>query len=146
VVLARTAPMTLEVDGERLSVSTLAGASVLAVSGLGDPAAFEDTLARLGARVVASRRLGDHGGLAEDGWARVADEARRTGARWVVVTRKDAVKGPHAGRAVLDVATEVVEGAALDARLDAVLAGARSTVPAPTEPFSGLRPGGPGSA
>jgi tetraacyldisaccharide-1-P 4'-kinase len=94
---------------------------VVAVAGLGDPAAFEHTLAGLGARVLASRHLGDHRGLDESGWAEVKADAQRLGARWVVVTRKDAVKGAPAGCAVLDVTTVVPDAAPLDALLDRLM-------------------------
>ncbi len=115
VLTARTVPCALVTDGRPLEPRALDGVPVLALSGLGDPAGFEDTLVRLGARLVARRRLPDHAGLSGPGWAEVEAQARSAGARWIVLTRKDAVKAPEppAGalpRAVLDVALELDSG------------------------------------
>jgi tetraacyldisaccharide 4'-kinase len=133
LVRARTEPLSVETGSGREPAGALAGLDVFAVSGLGDPSAFEDTLTRLGARVVGRRRLPDHGTLSDRGWQEVLGEAQRAAARFVVVTRKDAVKYPRAdGRfRVLDVATRLVQGEeALDAALDTVLASATTDAPA----------------
>lgn len=72
----------------------LSDAPVFAVCGIGNPDAFLGTLADLGARVVGSRVLDDHGVLGEGDWPRLLAEARAAGAECVVTTRKDAVKYP----------------------------------------------------
>lgn len=72
----------------------LSGAPVLAVCGIGNPAAFLGTLEDLGARVVGRRILGDHEGLPPGAWRDLLAEARAAGAECVVTTRKDAVKVP----------------------------------------------------
>ena len=78
--------------GESRHASTLAGADVLAISGIGAPRAFEAQLRALGARVT-SAAFGDHHrfGVAEA--AALAKLATRaSGAAWAVCTLKDAVK------------------------------------------------------
>lgn len=122
VLLAATEPVGLEAGGETLAPLRLAGERIVAVSGLGDPSAFEDTLTRLGAVVLFHRRLGDHAGLSTPAWADVLAEAGRLGAARVVITRKDAVKVPTLDPrvSVLDVALRLTEG---EDRLDALVAG-----------------------
>lgn len=118
VACARTVAQALEVEGARLPTAALSGQPVVALSGLGRPEAFEATLGALGARLVGRRRLRDHGALTAAGWAQVQREAASAGARWVVITRKDAVKVPQASSAragavpcaVLDVDLEVLRG------------------------------------
>jgi tetraacyldisaccharide 4'-kinase len=104
-------------DGRALELAELAGRDLDLVSAIGNPEAFERTLAALGARVASHRVFPDHhrysppdlDGLGADG-------------RWLVTTEKDAVK--LAGlRALYVLGTdfELVEGAAvLEAQLDAL--------------------------
>ncbi len=102
-------------DGTRRPLATLAGAAVVAWSGIGNPAAFERTLEAAGARVVARRRAADHHRPTPAAVAAVLADAARAGAGFVVVTRKDLVKlrglAPSApGLLALDVETDVFEG------------------------------------
>ena len=77
--------------GAVLGLETLAGASVRLVSGIGHPAAFEATVAGLGATVVEHRRFPDHHAYtAEQARALLADP-EGTRAR-LITTAKDAVK------------------------------------------------------
>ena len=74
-------------------IAALDGARVLAVSGIGDPAAFEAQLAACGARVVGARHV-DHHAYTDADAAVLASRAR--GVDLVVTTLKDAVKlGPR---------------------------------------------------
>jgi tetraacyldisaccharide 4'-kinase len=102
---------TLPADGVE---EELRGARVLALCGIGNPQAFEGTLADLGAQVVARRELPDHASLGPGAWPDVLVAARAAGAECVVMTRKDAVK--HAALppevTVVDVEIEIVEGEA----------------------------------
>lgn len=75
-------------------LSMLAGASVMATSGVGNPAAFEAQLEAAGARVTAHRFRDHHRYTAAD-VARLARAASSVRAAFVVTTLKDAVKlGP----------------------------------------------------
>jgi len=108
VARARTEPVPPALRDE------LGGARVLAVCGIGNPAAFLGTLADLGAEVVGRRILADHAALDEAGWLELAAQARARGAECVVTTRKDAVKvaalPPEV--VVVDIETALVSGEA----------------------------------
>jgi tetraacyldisaccharide 4'-kinase len=124
LLVARTRPTALWVGGLRKEPTALAGTPVLAFAGLGNPDAFAGTLADLGADVRARLFVRDHAGLDPAGWQALRAQAKEAGARWIVTTRKDAVKHEHLEDdvAVLDVATEVVSGAEhLERALDRVL-------------------------
>lgn len=132
-LLARHAPVGLRrltEGGAGLGLADLDGREVDVVSAIGNPAAFEATLAGLGARLGQRRRFTDHheyepGDLAGLG----------TGGRIVVTTAKDAVKlggvletgdwGGNSGLGgvyALDVAMGIERGqAVLDALLGARL-------------------------
>lgn len=113
---ARARPASWRPTARGGQFATLAGAAVVAWSGIGNPAAFERTLEAAGARVVARRRAADHHRPTPAAVAAVLADAARAGAGFVaVVTRKDLVKlrglAPSApGLLALDVETDVFEG------------------------------------
>lgn len=103
-------------EGSVQALTALAGARVLAISAIGNPAAFEEQLASLGATVTAASFADHHPFTAQDG-ARLA--ARAAAVDWAVCTLKDAVKlGPLWPREAaplwyLSQAVEVERGGAL---------------------------------
>ncbi len=78
-------------QGQRCPPEQLAGERVLAVSALGNPASFEDSLIQAGAEVTALRYPDHHQYTRKDGQRMLREKGRR-GAELVVVTEKDAVK------------------------------------------------------
>jgi len=82
----------LEGEGE-LEPGALRGRRVCALSSLGNPLAFERSLAQLGAEVVSAVRFPDHHRY-EAGELRRTLEAMAASAEWVVTTEKDAVRLP----------------------------------------------------
>lgn len=107
--------------GESRPPGELAGRPVDLVSAIGNPEAFERTVAGLGARVDTHRSFPDHHDYVE---ADLRDLGRN--GRWVVTTAKDAVKLEPLGAAVrvLEVELELVDGAGvMEALLDALPAG-----------------------
>lgn len=81
----------ISLHGRRvLPPSALKGKRVLAISAIGNPKSFENTLAQLGAQVVGALRLSDHGGRAEQVRQWIAHNRRRT--EWIVMTEKDAMR------------------------------------------------------
>jgi tetraacyldisaccharide 4'-kinase len=70
----------------------LAGAPVLALSAIGNPGAFHDTLTALGARVVGEVQHPDHHAYTQADLLGACEAARAAGATRVVTTQKDAVK------------------------------------------------------
>ena len=82
-------------DGETMSLAELQGKRVAAMSGIGNPLAFELSLRRMGAQVLPVRFPDHHRYTVEDRLA-VQRFARRRGAI-IVTTEKDAVRlGPGA--------------------------------------------------
>lgn len=78
--------------GERKPLGDIAGADVVAVSGIADPAGFERQLREAGARITP-RRFRDHHAFSPSDVARLARAADASGS--LVCTLKDAVKlGP----------------------------------------------------
>lgn len=94
--------------------NTLAGRRVIAVSGIGQPAAFARTLVGLGATVIRSQALPDHHHYTAADCAQITELANEHQAE-VVTTSKDAVKlaellGPHSTWRVVHVAAEFAAG------------------------------------
>lgn len=74
-------------DGWRLSTEVLRGREVELASGIGNPASFEATVARLGASIVRHHRFPDH-----HAWSPGDLEGPGDGQRMLVTTQKDAAK------------------------------------------------------
>lgn len=77
--------------GEQAEPSALRGRQVCALSALGNPAAFERTLSKLGAVVVHQARFPDHHRYTKE---ELAEAASAGEAEWVVTTEKDAARMP----------------------------------------------------
>lgn len=76
-------------SAEQLAPAALAQRRVVALAGIGNPRAFEATLASLGASVVARAFFPDHHRFAAAELAAVAAQPEEV---WVVTTEKDAVR------------------------------------------------------
>ncbi len=93
---ARHAPLRLREltgDGGERAPEELRGRSVLALSSVGNPLAFERTLERIGAVLVGRARFPDHHGY-RPGELRGLTEGEAAAAEWIVTTEKDAVRLP----------------------------------------------------
>jgi len=88
------APVALEPvgDGPERKLPWLDGRKVFAASGIGNPAAFEDTLTALGAEIAGRVRYADHQRYDEAHLADLSRRAAAAGAEVIVTTQKDAVK------------------------------------------------------
>jgi tetraacyldisaccharide 4'-kinase len=75
-------------------LDALRGLPVLAFAGIGNPAAFRATLARLAAEVVEFVAFPDHHAYTSADFARLVSRARHGGAALLVTTLKDLVKVP----------------------------------------------------
>ncbi len=84
--------------GETLSLERLQGLDIAAVSGIAAPKGFEDTLIRLGARVLYHKRYTDHHRYTQQEILDVINRALQRGAKAVVTTEKDAVRFPWVER------------------------------------------------
>lgn len=91
----RHAPVRLTnlADGDELPVAAARGRRVLALSSIGNPAAFERTLEQIGAVTVDHARFPDHHAYRPD---EIRDllAARAGSAEMIVTTEKDAVRLP----------------------------------------------------
>jgi len=100
-------------DGVPLALDELHGREVELVSALGNPEAFERTVAGLGARVREHRVFPDHHAYGPGDL-----DGLGAGGRWLVTSEKDAVKLDASRRChVLGAEFELVEGASVLAAL-----------------------------
>ncbi|MFC2767978.1 MAG: tetraacyldisaccharide 4'-kinase [Mitsuokella sp.] len=82
------------IAGEGIDVSHIKGKRIMAVSAIGNPASFEQTLASLGAVIVESLRYPDHHDYTMSEMTGVFGQAERRDVEAIVITEKDAVKIP----------------------------------------------------
>ena len=81
--------------GEGISVDTINGRKVMAVSAIGNPASFERTLRDLGAEIISSLRYPDHHDYTVMEMEDILRQADSFAAEMIIVTEKDAVKIPE---------------------------------------------------
>ncbi len=79
-------------EDEEISLRELRGKRVYALSALGNPTSFENSLEDLGASLEGKRRYLDHHFYKRIEVEEVWKEAERRGANWIVTTEKDEVK------------------------------------------------------
>lgn len=105
-------------------VQTLAGRSVFAFCGLGNPEAFRATLGEAGARLVGFRAFRDHHAYASSEIAALRSDAAAAGAATILTTEKDAVRLPDPGSRegidVLRIRMEIDDAHVLEARMRAL--------------------------
>lgn len=85
-----------DIAGDGIDVARMTGKRVMAVSAIGNPASFEQTLDDIGAEIIESLRFPDHHDYTIDEMKNVLDQAIAQGAEAIVITEKDAVKIPTA--------------------------------------------------
>lgn len=82
------------IPGKEIAVETLTDKKVVAVSAIGNPASFEQTISDIGAIVAESVRFPDHHDYTMIEMQSVLDKALENGAEAIIITDKDAVKIP----------------------------------------------------
>jgi len=75
---------------QTLPLASLRGRRILAISGIGNPQSFEQTLVQLGADIADRLRLSDHEGTPEQAYAWVRNH--RLDSDWIIMTEKDAMR------------------------------------------------------
>ena len=94
----------VDIAGDGIDVNQMRGRKIMAVSAIGNPASFEQTLSDLGVVILESLRYPDHHDYSMQEMADILHQAQRMGAEAIVITEKDAVKIPmeviHAGISV----------------------------------------------
>ena len=83
-----------DISGPGVQVSKIRGRRIMAVSAIGNPASFEQTLSDLGAIIIESLRYPDHHDYTVREMQDVLRQAGAQGAEAIVITEKDAVKIP----------------------------------------------------
>ncbi len=84
----------IDLASEGVSVESISGKNIVAVSAIGNPASFEQTLRDLGAEILESIRYPDHHEYTVKEMQDVLQQADALGAESIVITEKDAVKIP----------------------------------------------------
>ncbi len=84
----------INIAGDGVDVTEIRGKHIMAVSAIGNPASFEQTLSDLGAVIIESMRYPDHHDYSMKEMQDILHQATREGAEAIVITEKDAVKIP----------------------------------------------------
>lgn len=83
-----------DISSSGVPVETMKGRKVMAVSAIGNPTSFEQTLSDIGAEIVESLRFPDHHEYTTKEMQDVMDHAVSKGVEALIITEKDAVKIP----------------------------------------------------
>ena len=84
----------VDIAGDGIDVSLMKGRKVMAVSAIGNPASFEQTLSDLDVVIIESLRYPDHHDYNMQEMGDILRQAERMGAEAIIITEKDAVKIP----------------------------------------------------
>jgi len=84
----------VDIASDGLPVTEMRGKKIVAVSAIGNPASFEQTLEDLGTVIMESMRYPDHHDYTMGEMQGVLRRAEALGAEAIVITEKDAVKVP----------------------------------------------------
>lgn len=95
--------------GERKDLSFVKGLKVAALSGIAQPESFEDSLIRLGAELVYSKRFADHHRFTQQEVLNGINRAKKRQAQIILTTQKDAVRFPKIDRRDLPIVFMRVE-------------------------------------
>ncbi len=93
-------PLYLEdvFTGQRIGIEILRGSKVASLSGIAQPESFEESLVRLGAELVYSKRFADHHRFSQQEIINVINRSKKRQADTIVTTQKDAVRFPKIDR------------------------------------------------
>jgi len=93
-------PLYLEdvFTGERRGLDFLRGKKAASLSGIAQPESFEQSLVKLGAELVYSKRFADHHRFTQQEILNVINRAKKRQAEVIITTQKDAVRFPKIDR------------------------------------------------
>jgi tetraacyldisaccharide 4'-kinase len=93
-------PMYIEdlFTGERHDISFIKGRRVASFSGIAQPESFEQSLVKLGAELVYSKRHADHHRFTQQEVLNAINRSKKRQAELIVTTQKDAVRFPKIDR------------------------------------------------
>jgi tetraacyldisaccharide 4'-kinase len=84
--------------GEQKGLEFLKGKRIASLSGIAQPESFEQSLVRLGADLVYSKRFADHHRFSQQEILNVINRGKKRQAQIIVTTQKDAVRFPKLDR------------------------------------------------
>ncbi|MFM2081447.1 MAG: tetraacyldisaccharide 4-kinase [Verrucomicrobiota bacterium] len=90
-------------SGERKELSFLKGRKVASFSGIAQPESFEESLVKLGAELVYSKRFADHHRFSQQEVLNAINRSKKRQAEFILTTQKDAVRFPKIDRRDLPV-------------------------------------------
>jgi tetraacyldisaccharide 4'-kinase len=85
-------------SGERRGLDFLRGKKVASLSGIAQPEGFEQSLVKLGAELVYSKRFADHHRFTQQEILNVINRGKKRAAEIIITTQKDAVRFPKIDR------------------------------------------------
>jgi tetraacyldisaccharide 4'-kinase len=93
-------PLYLEdvFTGEQKSLDFLRGKKVASLSGIAQPESFEQSLVKLGAELVYSKRFADHHRFSQQEVLNAINRAKKRQGEVIITTQKDAVRFPKIDR------------------------------------------------
>jgi tetraacyldisaccharide 4'-kinase len=93
-------PLYLEdiFTGDRHELNELVGQKVAALSGTAQPESFEESLSKLGAELVYTKRFADHHRFTQQEVLNAINRSKKRQARFIITTQKDAVRFPRLDR------------------------------------------------
>lgn len=84
--------------GERMNLDFLKGRKVASLSGIAQPESFEQSLVKLGAELVYTKRFADHHRFTQQEVLNVINRSKKRQADAILTTQKDAVRFPKLDR------------------------------------------------
>jgi tetraacyldisaccharide 4'-kinase len=84
--------------GDRVGLDLLPGKRVASLSGIAQPESFEQSLVKLGAELVYSKRFADHHRFTQQEIINAINRAKKRQAELIITTQKDAVRFPKIDR------------------------------------------------
>jgi tetraacyldisaccharide 4'-kinase len=90
-------------SGERKGLDFMRGRKIASFSGIAQPESFEESLVKLGAELVYSKRFADHHRFTQQEILNAINRGKKRQAEFIVTTQKDAVRFPKLDRRDLPV-------------------------------------------
>jgi tetraacyldisaccharide 4'-kinase len=98
-------PLYLEdvFSGQRQQLDILKGRKVASLSGIAQPESFEQSVVKLGAELVYSKRFADHHRFTQQEILNAINRSKKRQAEFIITTQKDAVRFPKLDRRDLSI-------------------------------------------
>jgi len=90
-------------SGERKGLQFIKGLKIASFSGIAQPESFEESLVKLGAELVYSKRFTDHHRFSQQEVLNAINRSKKRQAELIITTQKDAVRFPKIDRRDLPV-------------------------------------------